>query len=121
MGKKILIVEDEKAIANALTLKLRSAGFEIFLAQDGETAVSTLQKFPFDLIILDLILPKKDGFFVLEEIKKLKIPTPVIVASNLGQKEDINLAKELGAKDYIIKAEITLAEITEKVKKILGL
>lgn len=120
MGKKILIIEDEKPMANALSLKLRSAGFETVLVYDGETAISTLQQSPFDLIILDLILPKKDGFFILGELKKLKIAAPVIVSSNLSQNEDIKRSIELGARDYFIKSDTTLAEVVEKVKQALG-
>lgn len=117
--KRILIAEDEKPMANALSLKLSSAGFDITLVYDGESAISAAQKTPFDLIILDLILPKKDGFFVLGELKKLKIETPIIVCSNLSQEEDIKRARELGAIDYYIKSNTTLAEIVEKVKQIV--
>lgn len=116
IAKKILIVEDEKAMANALSLKLNSVGFETTLTYDGESAIFEIKKTPFDLIILDLILPKKDGFFVLTELKKLNIKIPVIVASNLSQDEDIKRVKELGVIDYFIKSDITLAEIVEKVK-----
>ncbi|MBI5356230.1 response regulator [Candidatus Collierbacteria bacterium] len=115
--KKILIAEDEKPMANALGLKLRSAGYETTLVYDGEAAISSVQSAPFDLIILDLVMPKKDGFFVLAELKKLKIATPVIVSSNLSQEEDIKRAKELGARDYFIKSDTTLAEIVAKVKQ----
>ncbi len=121
MAKKILIIEDEKPVANALVLKLNSAGFETTLVQDGKTAISTLQKSPFDLILLDLILPQKDGFFILNELKKLKIKTPVIISTNLSQEEDIKRAKELGARDYFIKSDTTLAEVVEKAKQILGI
>ncbi len=114
--KKILIAEDEKPMANALGLKLSSAGFETTLVYDGEAAISAVQASPFDLIILDLVMPKKDGFFVLTELKKLKIATPVIVSSNLSQEEDIKRARELGARDYFIKSDTTLAEIVEKVR-----
>ncbi|MEK6713268.1 MAG: response regulator [Nitrospirota bacterium] len=114
--KKILIAEDEKSMANALGLKLGSAGFEITLAYDGESAITAAKKSLFDLIILDLVMPQKDGFFVLEELKRLKIVTKVIVSSNLSQEEDIKRAKELGASDYFIKSDTTLAEIVEKVK-----
>ena len=114
--KKILIAEDEKPMANALSLKLRSAGFETTLVYDGESAISAARESPFDLILLDLVMPKKDGFLVLTELKKLKITTPVIVSSNLSQEEDIKRAKELGARDYFIKSNTTLAEIVEKVK-----
>lgn len=121
MRKKILIVEDEKPMANALVLKLTSAGFETVLVYDGKAAISILRESSFDLIILDLVLPKKDGFFVLAELKKLKIATPVIVSSNLSQEEDIKRVKELGARDYFIKSDTTLAEIVEKIKQTLGL
>ena len=114
--KKILIAEDEKPMANALGLKLSSAGFETTLVYYGEAAISAVQASPFDLIILDLVMPKKDGFFVLPELKKLKIATPVIVSSNLSQEEDIKRARELGARDYFIKSDTTLAEIVEKVR-----
>ncbi len=117
--KKILIIEDEKPMANALALKLTSVGFEIVLVYDGKTAISTLQESKFDLIILDLVLPGKDGFFVLAELKRLKINIPVVVSSNLSQDEDIKRAKELGARDYFIKSDTTLVEVVEKVKKIM--
>lgn len=119
-AKKILIAEDEKPMANALSLKLRSAGFEVELVYDGEAAVSAVQASRFDLILLDLVMPKKDGFFVLAEIKKLNIAVPVIVSSNLSQEEDVKRAKELGARDYFIKSDTTLAQIVEKVKQAVG-
>ena len=114
--ERILIAEDENPIANALALKLRSAGFEVELVFDGQAAILSAQKSAFDLIILDLVMPQKDGFSVLAELKKLNIDVPVIVSSNLSQEEDIKRAKELGARDYFIKSDITLAEIVEKVK-----
>lgn len=114
--KRILIAEDEKPMANALSLKLRSVGFETTLVNEGESAVSAAHESHFDLIILDLVLPKKDGFSVLLELKKLNIATPVIICSNLSQDEDIKRAKALGARDYFVKSDITLAEIVEKVK-----
>lgn len=118
MSKKILIAEDEKPMANALVLKLRSVGFDTTLVYDGESAVTTIQRYQFDLIILDLIMPRKDGFFVLEELKKLKITTPVIVSSNLSQSEDVKRAKELGARSYFIKSDTPLAEIVKQVKSV---
>jgi DNA-binding response OmpR family regulator len=116
-GKRILIAEDEKPMANALSLKLGSVGFEVTLVYDGESAISAVKTSPFDLILLDLVMPVKDGFYVLTELAKLKITTPVIVSSNLSQEEDIKRAKELGARDYFIKSDITLSEIVEKVKQ----
>ncbi|OGD62598.1 hypothetical protein A2160_06230, partial [Candidatus Beckwithbacteria bacterium RBG_13_42_9] len=109
-----------KPMANALNLKLRSAGFETTLVYDGESAISAVQASRFDLIILDLVIPKKDGFVVLAELKKLKIAPPVIVSSNLSQDEDIKRAKELGARDYFIKSDTSLTEVVDKVKQALG-
>lgn len=120
IAKRILIAEDEKPIANAFGLKLRSAGFETTLVYDGESAISAARESQFDLILLDLVMPKKDGFNVLAELKKLKITTPVIVSSNLSQEEDIKRARELGARDYFIKSDTTLAQIVEKVKQAIA-
>lgn len=117
--KRILIVEDEKPMANALSLKLQSAGFKTHIANDGEAALTAIKEGRFDLIILDLVMPKKDGFAVLEELGKMNITTPVLVASNLGQEEDKQKAKQLGASDYFIKSDTTLAAIIEQVKKVL--
>ncbi len=118
--KRILIAEDEKPMANALSLKLQSVGFEAKIVYDGEAAIAALNESKYDLLILDLVMPKKDGFFVLEELKKLKINIPVIIASNLSQEEDIKRAKDLGAQDYFIKSDTTLLQIVEKVKVALG-
>lgn len=117
----VLIAEDEIPIAKGLSLKLHSVGFETIVVHDGESAITALRESTFDLILLDLVMPKKDGFFVLEELRKLHIATPVIVSSNLSQEEDIKRARELGAKDYFIKSDTTLVEIVEKVKQVLGI
>ncbi len=114
--KKILIAEDEHPIANALSLKLQSAGYETVVVYDGEAAISQIKSDKFDLILLDLMMPKKDGFAVLEELKKAKITIPIIVSTNLSQEEDKKRALSLGAKDYFVKSDITLSEIVEKIK-----
>jgi DNA-binding response OmpR family regulator len=114
---KILIAEDEKATAGALALKLNHEGFETQVVFDGKAALDSLEEKKFDLLILDLIMPQLDGFEVLTTLKKIGVKTPVIVISNLGQAEDINKAKELGAVDFFIKSETSLAEVVEKIKK----
>jgi DNA-binding response OmpR family regulator len=119
--KKILIAEDEKPLAEALALKLGHAGYETVRAEDGEKAVELILAGGIDLIILDLIMPKVDGFGVLEEMKEKGISIPVIVASNLSQKEDEAKAKTLGATDYFIKSDVPISELVEKVKAIIGL
>lgn len=117
--KKILIVEDEKPLARVMSLKLNSAGFATTTVFSGEEALAIISKEVFDLIILDLVIPKVDGFSVLAHLNTSGIKTPVIVASNLSQSEDIEKAKNLGAVDYFVKSDITLVDIVSKVKQYL--
>ena len=117
--KKILIIEDEKPIARALELKLVHAGFEAKAVFNGEDGVALFQKETFDLILLDLIMPKMDGFKVLEALKEKKIETPVIILSNLSQEDDERRAKALGAKEFFIKSNTPIATIVEKIERFL--
>lgn len=118
--KKILIVEDEKPLSKVLSNKLIFAGFETRNAFDGREALGILEKEKFDLLILDIVMPKIDGYGVLSKLKIMKIKLPVIVISNLSQEEDIRRVKELGAADYIVKSDISLTEIVERVKKLFN-
>lgn len=117
--KILLIVEDEKPLARVMSLKLSSAGYQTTAVFSGEEALAALAKQSFDLIILDLLMPKVDGFAFLAQLNKSGIKTPVIVASNLAQKEDIEKAKGLGAVDYFVKSDITLVEMVNKIKQYL--
>lgn len=119
--QKILIVEDEKPVAKAMTLKLGRAGFDTKVVFNGEEALTVLEKETFDLIILDLVMPKIDGFGVLSQLQARNIKTPVIVTSNLSQEEDKQKAKEMGAKDYFVKSDTPIVEIIDHCKKALGL
>ncbi len=121
LPKKILVVEDERAISRALELKLAHEGFEVVLAFDGQGAIDALKKQQFDLVLLDLILPEIDGFSVLEKMKAGGIKTPVVVLSNLSQSEDLVRAKGLGAVDYFVKSNVPISEVVVKVKKLLNL
>lgn len=116
--KKIFIIEDEQSLREILVMRLKEVGFEIEIAVDGAEALEKLKTITPDVILLDIILPKIDGFAVLEKIKEdLRIKDiPVIVLSNLGQDTDIKRALELGAADYFIKAQHSLLEIVELVK-----
>jgi DNA-binding response OmpR family regulator len=120
--KRILIAEDEKAIAKAIRLKLESEGFEIESVYDGVEAIQKIEedkkvKKSFDFMLLDIVMPNKNGFDVLEHLKKNKIKTPpVFVLSNLSQEEDSVKAKELGAVEFIIKSNTPLKEIISKIK-----
>lgn len=120
MVKKILIAEDEKPMARALQLKLKSEGYDAVIAPNGSKALDFLKKEKFDLMLLDLMMPTVDGFEVLEELKKKKIKIPVLVSTNLGQEEDQKRAKDLGAKEYFVKADTPINEVVAKVKSALG-
>jgi DNA-binding response OmpR family regulator len=115
--KKILVVEDEEMIAKPLTMKLRLSGFEVKNAFDGQEALDILAKEKFDLIILDLLMPKVDGFGVLTELQKKGDTTPVIVATNLNQAEDVSRVFELGCTNYYVKADTTLDQIVDNARK----
>ena len=118
--KKVLIVEDEKPLSNVLQLKLNEEGMETQTAYDGEEAVRKIEANGYDLVLLDLILPVKDGFEVLKELQEKNIKVPIIVVSNLGQEEDIEKTRKLGVKGYLVKANSTLDDIVKVVKKFLG-
>ena len=116
--KKILIVEDEGAIVRSMTLKLVSSNFDVTAAYNGADALAILQKGTFDLILLDLMMPKMDGFGVLEEMKARGDTTPVIVLTNLSQEEDKKRVEAYGAR-YFVKSNISLSQIVERIKEIL--
>ena len=119
---KILIVEDDPFLAEMYSTKINQEGFEVESAGDGKEAVEKARSTNPDVILLDIVLPKMDGFEVLQKIKK--DPTlqhiKVIVLTNLGQKEEVEKGIELGADDYIVKAHFTPTEVVNKVKKILS-
>lgn len=120
-AKKILIAEDEKPMAHALDMKLSKAGFETRVVFDGEAVFSALEEDNFDLVLLDLMMPKKDGFEVLSEMKKKGMNIPVIVSTNLSQGEDIRKARELGASDYFVKSDTPIVKVIEYIQKVLGI
>ncbi|MBN1778989.1 MAG: response regulator [Candidatus Buchananbacteria bacterium] len=101
-SKRILVVEDEKPMAKALELKLTHAGYQVVTASNGEEALMILEKDKFDLILLDIIMPKMDGFGVLEALKKQGKKTPVIMSSNLSQPEDEKKHGSWGQKIFLL-------------------
>ena len=121
MAKKILIIEDDKFLRELISRKLKDEEFEIVEAVDGEEGLKKIKEEKPDLILLDLILPNIDGFEVLSRMKEdLKITAiPVIILSNLGQKEEVERGLKLGAADYLIKAHFTPGEIVEKIKNVM--
>lgn len=118
--QQILLVEDEPSISRALSLKLSIEGYEVSIASQGKTALEQLALHTFDLILLDILMPVIDGYAVLAEMKKRAIVTPVIVLSNLGLEEDAKKAKNLGAKDFFVKANMPISQVVEMVRKVLG-
>jgi len=124
MSKKILIIEDDKILSELLARKLKDAGFEVAVAFDGVEGLDSLRTNKPDLILLDIMMPQKNGMEVMEEMNKdpetslAKIP--VVIISNSGQPVEIEKVLELGAKDYLIKAEFNPQEVIEKVIKQIG-
>jgi two-component system, OmpR family, alkaline phosphatase synthesis response regulator PhoP len=120
--KKILVAEDDKYLSTAYKLKLSKSGFDVRIAADGVEVMTVLNEFVPDIVLLDLMMPNKDGFETLKEIKsqdKWK-NIPVIVASNLGQAGDIDRATQLGAIDYVIKSDLSMEELLNKINSHLG-
>ena len=120
--KTILFIEDEQALQKTAGDTLRDAGFEVVSALDGEIGLRLAKDKNPDLIILDLVLPKANGFEVLKSLKETQETSriPVIVLTNLEAMEDIQKALSLGATTYLVKASYTLQELVEKVKSVLG-
>lgn len=119
--KSILLIEDDTFMSSLLGRKLSKENYDIFAASDAQQARELLSSNPVSLIILDIVLPGTDGFVFLKELKesqKLK-DIPVMIASNLGQPEEIEKGLQQGAADYIVKANTTPGEIVAKVKGIL--
>lgn len=121
--KKVLVVEDDPHISKVYLIKLEQEGIEPVHASDGEEAVAKLKSEKPDLVMLDLMLPKKDGFWVMEEMSKDSTLSniPVVVLSNLGQEQDKDRAYQLGAKEYMVKADNPIKDVIDKVKKQMGM
>jgi len=120
--KRILIIEDEVLVGDLLKKKLVDEGYYAFLARDGETGLEEIRAQKPDLVLLDIVLPRLNGFEVLEGIKKegnLQY-IPVIIISNSGQPAEIEEAKRLGVADWLVKTEFDPAEVVEKVQKQIG-
>lgn len=120
--KKILFIEDESALQKTFAEILTQEGYEIISALDGEVGLQMAKSQKPDLILLDLVLPRLHGFEVLKELKTSPETRniPIIVLTNLEGIGDIDKAIELGATTYLVKAQYTLEEVVEKIKKVLG-
>jgi two-component system, chemotaxis family, response regulator WspR len=118
--KNILIVEDDNFVAEVYLAKLSEMGYETVLAQNGEEGLTELKKGKVDLILLDILMPIMNGIEMLEEVKKNEEwkNIPVILLTNIGEKESIQKVREMGVKDYLIKSHFTPAEVIEKVESV---
>lgn len=120
MKKRVLYIEDEPFFAKTISAKLEESGFEADVATDGESGLSALNREHYDVVLLDLVLPKQDGFDVLKNIKSSEKNknTPVIVLSNLSSDSDERKARELGARDFCVKLSSTPAKIISLVLRV---
>jgi len=119
--QKILMIEEDRFLRKIYRNKLTQAGFEFQEALNGEEGLNKVIAEKPDLVLLDLILPRKSGFDVLIEMKRNKKTKniPVIILSNLGQETDIKRGFSFGAKDYLVKFEVSLSEVVERIKECL--
>lgn|SRR5882724_1493454 len=121
MKHKIVVVEDEELLLKGLNIILLSADFDVISASDGEAGEKAIKQNLPDCVLLDIMLPKKTGFEVLEALRKdpKTKHIPVIILSNMGQSAEVKKGLALGAQDYFIKAETNLDAVVEKIKKYL--
>lgn len=118
--KKVLIVEDDNDISEMYRIRITASGFEVETANNGQMGIEKMKKFLPDLVLLDIVMPKKDGFDLLEEVKQASEKEgikqiPIVVLSNLASPIDIMEGKRLGAQDWWIKAFNTPSQISQKV------
>lgn len=120
--KTILIIEDDRALRRVLEFRLSQEQYRVLTAEDGEAGLASAKTNHPDLILLDLIMPKMNGFETLKRLKQdpLTQPIPVVVLSNLNQDGDLKMAKELGAADFFLKIDFSMEKVAEGVRKILG-
>jgi len=120
-NKKILIIEDEVSLTDLLVAKLKKEGYEVDFAYDGEEGYGKISVFKPDLILLDIVMPKMDGYEVLEKLKDEGNKIPVVVISNSGQPVEIEKTIKLGAADHLIKTEFNPDDVLEMVQKFFGI
>jgi len=119
---KILVVEDDTALRDIYSSRFLAEGYEVATASDGEEALSVAVKEKPDLIILDIMMPKISGFDTLDILRATPETknTKIILMSALSQKADIEKGKSLGADEYLVKSQVTLSEVVDKIKSVIG-
>jgi DNA-binding response OmpR family regulator len=119
---KIVLVEDDNFLAGMYVTKLKLEGYDVSLASDGEKGLKLVKEELPQVVLLDVILPKMSGFDVLKDLKSdVKTKNiPVILLTNLGQRDDVKKGLDLGAVDYLIKAHFMPSEVVEKIKRLVN-
>jgi len=117
---KILLIEDEDALAEVLSTKLKKEGYGVEVAYDGEEGYAKIKQYQPDLILLDIVMPKMNGYEVLEKMNENGNKIPVIIISNSGQPVELEKTKKLGAVDYLIKTQFDPNEVIDKIKNYLN-
>lgn len=117
--KKVLIVEDEKTMAMAMKIKLQKAGIDAYAVFSGEEGLAEIEKNIYSLVLLDIMMPVVDGWKILTNIKEKNLSIKVIITSNLSQEEDKKKALAMGALDFLVKSDSSLASIAENVRSYL--
>lgn len=119
---KILVVEDETFLVKIYANRLKKEGFASRVAMDGEEALRAVPEFKPDLVLLDIMLPKLNGFEVLQRLRAdpRSKDLPVLVLSNLGQEGDMKRAAALGAIDYMVKANVSIQDVVARIRRALG-
>lgn len=120
-SKKVMLVEDDKFLSSLIRARLEKDGFQVAQAFDGDDAIQRLPEERPDLVILDLIMPKTNGFDVLKAISLMPglERTPVVVVSNLAQDSDVLKAQQLGAKAYFVKVKISIDDLIGKIETLV--
>lgn len=118
---KVLLMEDEVMLSTMYQTKFKREGLDVVTAPDGEEGLAKAKAQIFDIVLVDIIMPKLDGFAVLKALRATAEykTTPIVMLSNLGQEEDIKKGQALGATDYMVKASFTPTQVLEKIRSIL--
>jgi len=121
-ARRVLLAEDDRFLRRAAEVRLRRHGLEVLTAADGEEALRVARAEPLDLVLLDVVMPKLQGFDVLKALKQddATAHIPVIVLSNLGQERDVAQAMALGAIAFLVKAHLSLQDLVDRVDAALG-
>jgi two-component system phosphate regulon response regulator PhoB len=116
--KRILLVEDDDALANVYLIRLQAEGFDVLRVSNGEEALATALKYHPDLVLLDVMMPRVSGFDVLDIMRNTPETSNVkiVMLTALGQESDIERAKALGVNDYFIKSQVVIADVVERIR-----